>query len=296
MRCEYHLAVIDAFGAMCEALSAAEACIEADNHLPGWMQPLEAPPLRHDNIRKQSINLLNQLEYLEGQEGREILLGVGIFAASQKTIDHLHQLNQCKSQFKYAVQNLKCQAIDTDEEALFHAFQALLSQTRHSETEQTLTRSGLSRLHLKQCYRQIPILDARPLKVSWVWANTRSIKRISKTQAIALLNKKGDDPGIQAQIAKVAALPDKAEIAIVQTLAPHLRTNIVMSAGENTARHMLKGSLPLFYVHEDGSDLPEIVAPKAVRKQENRPTRSDVKIDPEVFLPAIRGHLYFSVN
>jgi len=292
MRCEYHLEVIDAFKAMCEALANAQTRIEADNHLPGWMQALDAPRLRHDNIRQQSIHLLKQLEYLEGQEGREILLGVGIFAASQKTIDQLHHLNQCKSQFKYAIQNLKCQAIETDEEALFQAFQALLSQSRHSETEQTLTRSGLSRLHLKQCYRQVPILDARPIKVSWVWANTRSIKRITKTQAIALLNKKGDDPGILAQIAKVTALPDKTEIAIVQTLAPHLRTNIVMNAGENTERHMLKGSLPLFYLHEEGSTLPDIVAPKEVRKQENRPTRSDVKIDAEVFLPAIRGHLY----
>ncbi len=292
MRCEFHLAVIDAFAALCDALQAATLSIEQDKHLPAWMQPLDAAPLRHTHQHTQCIRLLKQLEYIDEQEGREILIGVGIFAASQKTLDTLHALNTCKSAFKYAIQNLKCQSIKTDDQALFHAFQALLSQHRHTETDHTLSRGGLSRLHLKQCYRQIPILNSRPVKVSWLWANTKSIKKISKKQAIALLEKKGNDEGILAQINKVSRLKESEHIAIVQTLAPHLRTNIVMPNETESARHMLKGSLPLFYLHEDNTELPKIVPPKTVKKQENRPTRSDVKIDPEVFLPAIRGHLY----
>lgn len=293
MRCEFHLAVITAFQTLCEALQTAKQAIQADEGLPCWMQPLEAPFLRHEHARTQSVRLLQQLEYLEGQQGREILLGVGLFASSAHTLKTLTALNQLKIQFKYAIQNLKCQAINTDEDALYHAFQALLSQNRHTETDLTLTRTGLARLHLKQCYRQIPILETRPLKVTWIWANTRSIKRISKKQAITLLEKKGEDSGIQAQIAKAAALPENTAIAIVQNLAPHLRTNVVLPDAESSTRCMLKGSLPLFYLHEEGNALPDIVAPKPTRKHKNRPARADVKINPEVFLPAIRGHLYF---
>lgn len=292
MRCEYHLDVINTFRDVCDALRAASTLIHADSDLPGWMKPLDTPILRDANIHLQSTRLLHQLEYLDEQEGREILLGVGVFAVRQATLDALHHLNTTKSAFKYAIQNLKSQAIKTDDQALSHAFRALLSKTRHDETHQSLDTTGMVRLHLKQCYRQIPLLEARPIKVSWCWANTRSIKRISTAQALALLEKKGNDAGILAQIDKVAALPSGTPIAIVQELAPHLRTNVLMPQGAQTERRMLKGSLPLFYVHEEGTDLPMIRLANDTRKQENRPRRNDVKIDPTVYLPAIRGHLY----
>lgn len=292
MHCEYHLAIVDSFRLLCDALTEASRQLRDTVDLPCWMQPLDTLALRDPRPHTQAIRLLNQLDYLDGQEGREILLGVGIFAVRQPAYDALFQLNQAKAAFKYAIQNLKCQGLKSDEEALSHAFRALLAKTRHDDTHTSLHRSGLLRLHLKQCYRQIPLLKKRPARVSWCWANTRSIKRITASQAMALLEKKGSDAGILAQQEKVAALPPETPIAIVQALAPHLRTNIWMDERDNSERRMLKGSLPLFYLHEDNTGLPEIAGPKSIRQQTNRPTRSDVKINPEVFLPAIRGHLY----
>src|SRR5207302_3907658 len=119
---------------------------------------------------------------------------------------------------------------------------------RPGVTSQTLRKIGLPRLHLKQCYRRIPILPTRPHKVSWTWANTKAITRITVAQAEQLLQKHGQDAGILSQLSKLKSLAPNTPLAIVQELAPHLRANIVLptSTGAST-RIMVKGPVPLFY-------------------------------------------------
>lgn len=287
----YKIQVLESYTRLHHALQEVSKLLLADAQYPAWMQPLPYPTLQHENPHQATLHLLQQLQYQEGQEGREILIGVGLFGVSQTTFDKLAAINQLKAAFKYAVLSLKAQNIKTTDEWLALEFEALLQKTRHSVTQDTLTRTGLSRLHLKQCYRQIPLLYQRPLKVSWSWANTRSIKKITKHDAIALLRKKGSDDGVLHQIEKIEALQKEEQLAIVQTLCPHLRTNIVTQTTEGVKRFMLKGSLPLFYVH-DGLPLPEYCAPKA-QKQSDRAKRNDIKLDPTPFAPAIRAHRYW---
>ncbi|WP_235603133.1 hypothetical protein [Piscirickettsia litoralis] len=67
----------------------------------------------------------------------------------------------------------------------------------------------------------------------------------------------------------------------------------MFSKGEEKNRIMLKAPLPVFYPHATGDAFPEIKA--AGNKQEKNPLRAqrtDIKIDPEPFLPAIRAHRY----
>lgn len=292
MHCTYRIAVIDTFRSLADELNALQSCIHDDTGLPAWLEPLPYPALTHENIRQAACNLYAQNTYLDQQEGREILLGIGLIGASAKTLEQAQTLNLAKKQFKLAIQTLKAQKLTLTDDWLKEAFIGLFETLRHEFTATALQGAGLSRLHLKQCYRQIPILSAMPIKVSWSWANTRSIKKISKTDAIALLNKKGNDLGIQQQIEKVQTLAANEQIAIVQALAPHLRTNIVLPGpGESVERMMMKGSLPLLYPAQPGEKLPIVVPPKPVKTGE-RQTRADLKIDPEVFLPAIRGHKY----
>lgn len=290
MLCTYRIAVLEAFQTLQQHLNHLGECLSADAHLPAWLQPLPYPALKSDNPREASLRLYRQLTYMDDQEGREILLGIGLIGASPKTLEQAQLLNESKKQFKKAVQELKAQKLSFYDDALHEAFIQLFETFRHDYTATALQSAGLSRLHLKQCYRQIPILDKCPIKVSWSWANTRSIKKISKANAIALLNKKGDDIGIQQQIEKVHGMRAGECIAIVQELAPHLRTNIVTPGAEESERVMMKGSLPLLYPAEPGEALPAIILPKT--KNSERQTRSDMKIDPEIYLPAIRGHRY----
>jgi hypothetical protein len=288
MNCLYRITVLESFKKLHSELAELQSFILEDAHLPCWLEPLPYPALKHDNPREAVNRLLRQNTYLDGQEGREILIGVGLIGSSAKTLEQAANLNLAKKQFKLSIQTLKAQKLKLTDDWLREAFIGFFENIRHEFTSLALEAAGLSRLHLKQCYRQIPALNKRPLKVSWSWANTRSIKKISKLDAIALLNKKGNDFGIQQQIEKVHGLHATESIAIVQELAPHLRTNIIFSPDD---RFMTKGSLPLLYPATLGEALPQVIPPKLI-KQSERQTRADLKIDPEVFLPAIRGHKY----
>lgn len=242
--------------------------------------------------RHHIFNLIQQCEYLDHQQPRDILVGAGLVAASPTTLQAITNLNHAKDNFKTAILSLKAAKIPTSDPYLTEHFEQTLDK-RLATTRQSLRRMGLSRLHLKQCYRKIPILP-RPLRVSWTWANTKAITRITVEQAEALLLKQGNDASIIIQLNKLRNLNLDTPLAVVQELAPHLRANIVLptDTGETT-RIMVKGTVPLFYPYEETLPLPLLRPPGQKQgKKAERPIRSDVKLDPEPFLPAIHVHRY----
>jgi len=246
-----------------------------DKDLPAWYS---SPPLllpsKSTSPRHQACELICQLEYLDTQQPREILVGAGIIAASSETIETLNMLNQAKHKFKESILKLKAAKIEIP-----------------------LNRMGLARIHLKQCYRKIPYFLLRPTKVSWTWANTRAIKKITVLEAEKLLMKHTRDNGIERQLKLLQGLDPKEKLAIIQDLAPHLRANLVMPAGNSSKRLMVKGPVPLFYLASDSSGLPEFTPPGIKRgRDKDRVVRKDVKINPNPFLPAIRAHRYYDTT
>lgn len=287
--------VINSFNALKSSLhTACEHIGTIDQNLPAWFQaPSGLPCAINSTMRQQACALLRQLEYLDHQLPREILVGAGIIAASKATINALVNLNTAKNNFKQAVLKLKAAKVTTNHDLLAQNFEQLLPQ-RDPSIASNLSRMGLARLHLKQCYRKIPFFNLRPNKVSWTWANTRSIKKISVEEALAMLNKHTPDAGIERQINLLRGLTNAESLAIVQDLAPHLRANIVFPDSSATKRIMVKGPVPLFYLANEDEGLPEFSPPRVKRgKNKDRVIRKDVKINPEPFLPAIRAHRYY---
>ena len=160
----------------------------------------------------------------------------GIVASSAGTLEAIQHLNACKDRFKASILALKSAKIALSDPYLTEHFEKVLSK-RARDVADTLTKMGLARLHLKQCYRRIPCFAVRPSKVSWTWANTRAITRISVNEAEKLLLKQGTDPGIILQLNKLAHLNYDEPLAILQTLAPHLRANLVFEEG-NTIKQI----------------------------------------------------------
>ena len=86
---EYRIEVLGSFEALKIALAKAKEyiCIQ-DAFLPGWFQPPPGLPIHQKmSCREKAFALLNQLEYLEHQKPKEILVGAGLFAASRETIE-----------------------------------------------------------------------------------------------------------------------------------------------------------------------------------------------------------------
>lgn len=253
--------------------------------------------LAHDSQQKHTRQIIfqaiTQLEYSDNQRPRATLQVPALVGASRETLALIKAINQHKDNFKQALLALKQEKDKHALEQLDLQIDDILNK-RHLGTKTTLHRQGLARLNLKQCYRHIPILEIQPDKVSWTWAHTKAIKRITVQQARTALDKKAALPDISAQIAKLATLEDNETLAIVQELAPHLRANVVWrDATGHSKRNMLAAALPIFYP-TDSHAQPPIVSTIGQKqaKNQNRLTRSDQKIATDVFIPALRAHRY----
>lgn len=291
---ELRLDVINTFEKLQNSLLELHHYIKEDKHLMAWMQDGKTLAEYNNSIiaRVKAFALLNQLEYTPEQEPREIIIGAGFIGCSSTTIEYARAVNTAKDEFKAAILTLKEAKVSAKDEMLNKTMESLLNK-RSSITQNTLRKVGLARLHLKQCYRRIPILETAPIKISWTWANTRSIKRITVAQAKQMLEKKTRDNGIALQLQKLSSLSDSEELAIVQDLAPHLRSNIVLPDGDAVKRLMIKGPVPIFFPADRNTSPPIFKAPKPkTAKSQERLTRADVRINPEPFLPAIRAHRY----
>lgn len=292
---ELCIEVINSFKQLRSSLNTVteHVCV-LDRNLPAWFQPPARLPSKFNSTqREQACALLEQLEYIDGQQPREILVGAGIIAASAETILAIQRLNLDKKNFKQAMLKLKAAKIAPSHELLASSFEQILP-TRDAGLATTLNRMGLARIHLKQCYRIVPNFNLRPNKIAWTWANTRSIKRISVATALEMLLKHTHDAGLERQIKLLQGLDINESLAVVQDLAPHLRANIVMPEGSGSKRLMVKGPVPIFYLSTDNTELPDFTPAGTKRgKNKERVIRKDVKINPEPFLPAIRAHRYY---
>lgn len=277
-------------------LSQLDSALKADNALCAWVQDHTLGPTPVESFaqaRERTSYVLNQLDYLDDQGPKEILICAGFIGASEDTLKLVNQINEIKSRFKASVLALKSEKIHIHDDHFIQEFNQNMA-LKSSNTRALFKQMGCARLHLKQCYRLIPILSHPPSKIAWTWANTRSIKRVTKATAENLLRRKGKDQGIEFQIQKLASLSPNEPLAIVQELAPHLRANIRFNEKEcPKPRMMIKGPIPIFFPCDLSTPLPEFKPPKEKKgKDKNRLIRADTLLEAEPFLPAIRAHRY----
>lgn len=225
-----------------------------------------------------------------GQDGRETRNYLGIIVANDKLIDAVHNVNLAKEAFHAGLQQIKNAA----PKSLSSAKAQLI--TRHPDVQSVLRKEGLARLHLKQCWRQLPVAENEIAKVRFAWYQSgRSIKRITVREAEQkLLRLDTDAPHIKVQLRRLSGLPSGEPLAQVQTQAPLMRANLFFShpLADGHTRRALNVSMPLFVPNEH-LGLPDIKAPPThPQPQRTRATRRDEKLEPDVFLPSLRVYRY----
>lgn len=297
--------IIETFAALQSSLhELADAVCNQDNSLPSCFKNPDLLYCASADSRQQLANFLQQLEFVDTQDPKEILLGPGLVACSNTTVEIIKKVNLAKDEFKQAVLALKAAKVKITDIVLTGQLNEILdrdqNKSRSRDISTALNRAGLARLHLKACYRTIPLLNRRPENVSWTWANTRAIKKVDVNTARSMLQKKKQDSGIEQQLRKLDTLNPNDNLAIIQELAPHLRANILTNDDNGDyKRFMIKGSMPIFYVHESNKTLPKFNFPddsKKIKTNDSvRKKRNDIKIEDAPFLPALHAHRYLEV-
>jgi len=275
-----------AFDNMMTALNALRSTILKQQ--PAHWLPL-TPHEQASGARPLGIltDLITDVWYRDGQDGRETRSRHGLLMMNAELIALATEANQQKDAFHAAVKAANKEL----EKPGFDEAVAGLGE-RHSGLRYSLHFAGLSRVHLKQCYRHLPILEHCPLKVGFSWyTNGRSIRKISVTEAQNKLLELGEEKShIQIQLSKLNHLPPGQQLAQVQTLAPVVRANLVYPESAPRPRQAMNIALPLML---PGDILPEFNRLETEPPEgRTRQRRGDQKVSDDPWLPSIRVHLY----
>ncbi len=250
--------------------------------LPHWIPGSDCTLTLDD-----ACQLYCDIWYRDGQDGRTTISQHGLIGADASLIHLAHAVNTAKTLFKQHATGYRLSEDCDLQQQLQH---------RSHELAALLNRQGVARLHLKQCYRHIPILDRCPDKIGFSWYSSgRSIRKLTPQQALEkLLKMDTSQPHIQRQLDAVGRLGAGELLAQLQTQVPVMRANMLWKQGSENMRQARNVSLPILIpLDTELPVLPEYneppLTPPAGR---SRQARSDLKIDPQPFLPSLRAHRY----
>ena len=256
----------------------------ANNPTPAWA-------LGETTVDAQWLRrALTDFWYQDGQDGRETRNYIGLVVAGPAIMEAVQTVNLGKAQFAATLKRIRQSAPRLIPEA-----KAVLP-FRHPVLHDHLRGQGLARLHLKQCWRQVPIADAplSRLRLAW-YTSGRSIKRMSVADAEARLKQMDLSAShIQIQLRKLADIPDGEPLAQIQQQAPVMRANLFFreALADGRMRRAMNLPLPLF-IPDPALKLPHLndppVRPPATR---TRARRSDQRLEDDVFLKSLRVYRY----
>ncbi|MGO3057034.1 DNA replication terminus site-binding protein [Halomonas sp. AOP43-A1-21] len=247
---------------------------------------LHQPTVDSDWLRHALLDMWHQ----EGQDGRETRNYVGVIAADEPLIEAVDAINHAKTAISELIQKIKALSPKA-----FGEIKHRLPQ-RHPHVDNVLRRSGFARLHLKQCWRHLPIAEAPVSRIRLAWYSSgRSIKRLSVQEAerkLMLLDTEA--PHVRIQLRKLAALPSNEILAQVQAQAPLMRANLFFTEPllDGHSRRALNIAMPLFVPAPD-KRLPQVNSPSLQPPLERtRAKRRDEKIEHDAYLPSLRIYRY----
>lgn len=271
-------------------INAADEVIRAvrDENSPLWRLDGDIADLQWLNQALQDV------WYQDGQDGRVTRPYLGVVAAGPAVIERVAALNAAKECLAELLAELRERYPDQLAE-----LKAILP-FRHPGLNQHLRGDGLARLHLKQCWRRVPVAEAPVARVRFAWYSSgRSIQRVSVAECEALLMKLDTEAEhVRLQLKLLAGLPSDEILARIQPQAPLMRANlfyrepVMREDGELRTRRALNVSLPLFLPHDD-LRLPALNQPSPTPPSERtRARRGDVRIEDTPFLKSLRVHRY----
>lgn len=246
-----------------------------------WLlgEPEQSIPLQ------SASELITNLWHQSEGDGRRTDNIYGLIGVSSRLIPVIQQLNQIKQRFQSTVKAFR-ESEGNPLEVLHHRSEAL---------NKALQQQGLARLHLKQCYRQIPLLEQTPDKVTFSWYSSgRSLRKITIAEAEKrLLQMDQSQLHIQMQLKALGKLTPEEALVQIQPQVPVMRANIRWKKGDSYQRKARNCPLPLFFPLDAGKSFPEYnVPPLTPPETRQRQLRSDLVIDSEPYLPSLRVHRY----
>lgn len=271
-----------------DTIECIEALVARYRQHPSAAWALHSPTPNADWLRATLLDFW----YQDGQDGRVTRSYVGLIAADEDLLEHVTRVNAAKANFAEILARIRLEAA-----TLIPELKAVLP-FRHPALHTHLRGQGLARLHLKQCWRTLPVADAPLSRARLAWYSSgRSIKKLSVHDAEKkLLALDQDAPHIRIQLQRLAGIPDREPLAQVQKQAPLMRANLFFREPlvDGRLRRAMNVALPLFIPSHTGQLPDHNTPPPFPNDKRTRAKRSDERLEDEVFLPSLRVYRYKS--
>jgi hypothetical protein len=274
--------IVDAYKNILSRLKELSFTLEKTNNYFFWLDPRSEKRVLRNNPLEKLLYIMNLMTLHPNQQSKTVILCPGFIAASDRVYEQVLQLNGAKQHFQELMVAIRKHILHIQESTLDNQF-GNPSHERPKAIQNFLQKIQLEHLHFKHVYRCFPVLERTPVQLSWTWAHTQSIKRISHEQAISLLERRNKNDRYDEQIQMIQELNKNKVLTLRQKLKPHLRVNVTYKEKD---RGMLKGTMPI--VFPIGNTLPKIKPATPVEEQKERARRRDKRTSEEAFIPAIR--------
>jgi hypothetical protein len=269
-----------------DALGKLAALILLEQSRPAWTDGQD----QAGGARAACAAFVRKVDYTDDLEPGGTARLQGLIGASEDTLRQVAEVNRIKAALHDFLMCLDAGVLAPPRGA----------PTQRAWTARLLAAIGRARLNRRQATRSFTILDQAPVAASFFWGRVRKIIRVTKVEALALMEKRlaeseDRDPALRYQYEALLNLPEDEPLAQVQQLRNYPRVNLVFAvrdAETESFRKQVMAASPIFYPMGPSARAPEIVPLPDLEKKRARLRRRDLAIEIQPFLPAIRVHRY----
>lgn len=260
---------------------------------------VEIEALDGESAREKAAQMLKDFHFRPGDVITEAKRLPGVLACSRKTLMLVNDLNKAKRALYDEIQLIDAGGRQPIDERPSPA-QQKKKPKRFKQLRQDLISDIDPSLHLKQCYRQLNVLERRPNLVSFTWArNVKARKGLDVPGVKELLEQRlercdteGDPIGcrmwVTRELERLRGFSPETKFVLSRPIAPHLRVNLRFDVPPYSGMDF--ASLPLCY-EDDARGLPAVIPPAPLRPETRaRAKRRDARLGKAVF-PAVHVYL-----
>lgn len=275
----------------------ARACILDDEQLPA--RYLEPYPHEGEAARALAADAITEWYFADGQDPAETTIHIAAIATSERTREVLRDLNDAKQAFHEVVGELR-QSVDSTRQEYGELYRLVTfalgrrpKVLKEKQIGQSIREIVHPRLNVRQATRVVPIIEPMPASIRWRWVPDRASDRITRAEALRMLEKYGDHPMARADQRRLAALPEDEPLSITKREVIQLRAAFTYPPGrrDKGAYSYLKTRMPIFY---DGHDaLGYRSEPDLTRVPDNAPRHKRRKrLEDEPYLQTLSVYRY----
>jgi hypothetical protein len=279
--------VLQAYEALTMAMEVFTAALKADRDLPAHVDCLEGSAARQRAAWGYAeFYTSDDLKFRPNVATRTLTV-IGAIGASAEVLALAAAVNHAKQNFKTAMVPLakkrtKVPDPDDPNKLLTVPVARLLLQ-----------ELGLGGLKQRQVIREIPLLDTRPRRLTYMYARrSHTVEKISRATAFQRLDRLDEEAEhdirqIKSQKRKLARIDDRY-LAVCHDVDEHVRVNVYPGASTEKTQH--KWRLPVLYPAQAGD--PPVRLRWPATPDPDAPSRGEIRIIPGVYLPSINAYRY----